>query len=164
MSPSHTFQVLTWWQKCVDFNRLQHAINIQFGICQHIFNKNPNYNISWKCTPLKSVCYMQTDKHCELHSYYYNCFSKVPESFWNWLWLNSDFLTLYSGLTVFVTSSQSVISMHHPYCCMIHHSCMVAAALKSYHFSLDMFSNTQTFSSHVFCTVTNYFEVAEKFH
>jgi hypothetical protein len=153
VSTSHTFQVFKWWQKCVDFNRLLHAIKIQFGMCQHIFNKNPNYKISWNVTSWKTLCYMQTDNPCELHSHFYNCFLKVPENFWNRLWLSSDFLMLYSGMTLCVTDSQSVTSMHHPNWWMIQCTCMDAAAFKHSHFSLDVFSNTKTFSSHVFCTI-----------
>ena len=78
------------------FSRLLCFTTIQFGMYQHIFNKNSNYKISWRFPSWQSLCCMQMDKHCDLHSHFYSHFLKVPNNVWNWLWLSSDFLTLYS--------------------------------------------------------------------
>jgi len=58
------------------------------------------------------------------------------------------------GMTIFTKGSQFVTSLHHPYLCVIQRPCMDAAVFNSSYCSLDVFSNTQTFSSHVFCTIS----------
>jgi len=63
----------------------------------------------------------------------------------------SDHFT--AGMTIFATGSQFVTSLYHPYWCMIQCPCMDAAAFNPSYFGLDVFSNTKTFSSHVFCTI-----------
>jgi hypothetical protein len=51
-----------------------------------------------------------------------------------------------ASMTIFTTGSQFVTSLHHPpYWCMIQRRCMDASVFKFSNFSLDVFSNTQTF-------------------
>ena len=131
------------------------CVPLQFNWeCVNTFLTNtPAYKVSWNLPPgSHSVACRWTN--------IVNFIVSVAIVFWKCLYKFLELVMIEfrfsdhfaAGMTIFTTGSQFVTSLHHPYWCMIQCPCMDVTVFKFSHFSLDVFSKTQTFSSHVFYT------------